>query len=145
MTRLNRLLIGLVIAAAAVMLLSACGGSTPFELAHSRMLPDWLDGAETRVREAYRFALANPEETAQYPCYCGCANIGHRSLLDCFIDNRREDVLAFDQHGAGCGICVDIAQDVMRMLRQGKSTEEIRAYIDATYGHIAPGTGHTGM
>jgi len=38
----------------------------------------------------------------------------------------------------GCSICVDITQDVMRMLKDGKSPGDIRASIDATYARYGP-------
>jgi hypothetical protein len=46
--------------------------------------------------------------------------------------------IMFDNHALGCSICVDITQDVMRMLREGKSPQEARAYIDATYSKYGP-------
>lgn len=39
-------------------------------------------------------------------------------------------------------ICVDIAQDVMRLTADGQKPAVIRTYVDAAYSHIAPGT-HT--
>jgi cytochrome c-type biogenesis protein CcmH/NrfF len=47
------------------------------------------------------------------------------------VDNKGK--IAFDNHALGCSICVDITQDVMRMLRDGKSPQDARTYIDATY------------
>jgi hypothetical protein len=41
--------------------------------------------------------------------------------------------ITFDNHALGCSICVDITQDVMRMLNDGKSPQDARAYVDATY------------
>jgi hypothetical protein len=41
--------------------------------------------------------------------------------------------ISFDKHALGCSICVDITQDVMRMLKDGKTPQEARASIDATY------------
>ncbi|MDX1994551.1 MAG: PCYCGC motif-containing (lipo)protein [bacterium] len=126
-----------------VLIVSACGSSPePFKLAAASLLPDYLDNAPARTREAYRFAIANREELAKYPCYCGCGNLGHTSNLECYIDVDVTHALALDEHGSGCGICVDITQDVMQGLREGKSTEEIRAGIDATYGNIGTSTGH---
>ena len=46
----------------------------------------------------------------------------------------------FDNHAAGCMICVDITQDTMRLLRQGKELKAIRAYIDTTYSQYAAPT-----
>ena len=35
---------------------------------------------------------------------------------------------------------MDITRDVMRMLDQGKSLKEIRAYVDRTYSRFGPST-----
>lgn len=45
-----------------------------------------------RTRDAYKAAAEIPDILAGLHCYCGCdKSIGHRSLLDCFVDD----------HGAG--------------------------------------------
>jgi hypothetical protein len=46
--------------------------------------------------------------------------------------------LTFDGHALGCSLCVDITQDAMRMLDEGRSTAEIRAYVDQTYSRFGP-------
>ncbi len=120
--------------------LSACGGST-VALAPVSALPDFVREAPENVQEAYRFAVANPEELAQYPCYCGCGGMGHTSNLSCYVQEINEDgTIVFDEHAMGCGICVDIAQDVMRLMEEGQSPQEIRAYVDATYSQFGPST-----
>ena len=51
------------------------------------------------VREAYRFAVANPEPLSQIPCYCACGGVGHESNLDCFIQAVEPDgSVTFDHH-----------------------------------------------
>jgi hypothetical protein len=133
-----------LLACAALMLLAACSSATaslPFALAPESDLPDFVHDAPHRVREAYQFAIANQEELAKYPCYCGCGAMGHESNLNCYLhvaDTR--GTLVFDTHAVGCGICVDITQDVMRLLREGKTSPEIRTYIDAQYGSFGPPT-----
>jgi hypothetical protein len=91
------------------------------------------------VQEAYRFALGNPEILEQVPCYCGCGAIGHRSNYQCYLKGIGPDgAPQFDNHALGCSICVDITQDVMRLLDEGKSIPEIREYVDATYSKYGP-------
>jgi len=125
---------------AALVTLSACGGNR-VTLAPESALPDFVRDAPENVREAYRFAIANPEELSQYPCYCGCGGMGHTSNLSCYIQEIEEDgTIIFDEHALGCGICVDIAQDVMRLMEEGRSPQEIRAYVDATYSQFGPST-----
>jgi hypothetical protein len=126
--------------AAGLILLSACAGGGA-DLAPASALPDFLDGAPPRVRDAYRFAIAHPEELEKYPCYCGCGAMGHMDNLDCYINaSDAGGNITFDNHAAGCGICVDITQDVMRLMDEGQSAQEIRAYVDATYSAFGPST-----
>jgi hypothetical protein len=130
-----------MIACAVMMLLAACSSvASPFALAPESELPDFVHNVSHRVREAYQFAIANQEELAKYPCYCGCGAMGHLSNLNCYLHADTRGTLVFDTHAVGCGICVDITQDVMRLLREGKSSPEIRAYIDAQYSSFGPST-----
>ena len=125
------------------LLLAACGGSgnSATDAASAALLPDWVRSAPARVREAYQYAIANPDELAKYPCYCGCGNMGHTSNLSCYIQDIAPDgTITFDGHASGCGICVDIAQDVIRLKGEGQSSLQVRAYIDAQYSPFGPGT-----
>lgn len=125
-----------------VVILAGCNSeSQAFALASESVLPDFLSGAPPKVREAYLFAAANPRELEKYPCYCGCGAMGHTSNLSCYISEIDEtSAISFDNHAAGCGICVDITQDVMRLMREGRSSPEIRAYVDAQYSAFGPST-----
>ena len=121
--------------------LSACGGSHDMSLADESMLPDFAQSAPTAVQEAYLFAIAHPDDLAHQPCYCGCGSMGHESNLHCFIEDVGQDgAITFDSHAMGCGICVDIAQDTMRMTADGKSPAEIRQFVDGRYGRFGPAT-----
>jgi hypothetical protein len=65
--------------------------------------------------------------------------MGHTSNYSCYISGEGDNgELTFDNHALGCSICVDITQDAMRMLDEGKSTAEIRAYVDLTYSRFGP-------
>ena len=102
-------------------------------------MPAEVQSAPVTVQEAYQFAAANPDVMENIPCYCGCGNIGHASNYACYVSHVDDNgKIAFDNHALGCSICVDITQDVMRMLREGKSPPEARAYIDATYSRYGP-------
>lgn len=110
-------------------------------MAHHSELPGFAQESEMRVRDAYRFAVANREVMTKIPCYCGCGTMGHEHALDCFIKDIQPDgSIEFDNHAAGCGICVDITQDVMRLTRQGQPLKDIRAYVDAEYSQFAAPT-----
>ena len=133
----------IVIAALTTTAVSACSTSQTNEV-HLYMLP--LDqmpmdvqSAPVSVQEAYQFASINPDIMKDIPCYCGCGDIGHASNYDCYVSNAGDkNNIIFDNHALGCSICVDITQDVMRMLRDGKSPQEARAYVDATYSKYGP-------
>jgi hypothetical protein len=102
-------------------------------------MPLEVQSAPVTVQTAYQFAAANPDVMKDIPCYCGCGDIGHTSNYACYISHVDErGNISFDNHALGCSICVDITQDVMRLLREGKSPQEARAYIDATYSKYGP-------
>lgn len=121
---------------------SGCGGSQ-HELAMAPMdgMPEHVQAAPARVQEAYQFAVANPDVLQQIPCYCGCGAMGHTSNYSCYVAETGADgTITYDEHALDCGICVDISQDVMRLLAQEKSTGEIYTYIDNTYARFGPAT-----
>ena len=116
--------------------LTACANNT-----QAMALPDYVQNAPPRVKDSYQYAIDHPDDLAAVPCYCGCGRMGHTSNLTCFISGKtKEGVPIFEPHATGCGICVDIAQDVMRLRGEGKSLSEIRTTIDATYSSFGPGT-----
>ena len=129
-------------------LLSACsGGSGKTENAAAEGLkmaplggmPSEVLAAPAQVQQAYQFAAANPEVMQQVPCYCGCGDMGHTSNYACYVGGKNPDgTLLFDTHALGCSICVDITQDTMRLLKEGRSVPEIKAYIDQTYAQYGP-------
>lgn len=136
-------ILGVLLFGALLPVLTGCGAQQqlPYSLAPEEALADHIHDAPERVRMSYRFAVENQEELAKYPCYCGCGAMGHTSNLSCYILDTREDgSIVYDYHALGCGICVDITMDVMRMLGEGRSSPEIRAYVDATYSSFGPGT-----
>jgi hypothetical protein len=102
-------------------------------------MPDEVKSAPAVVQQAYQFAAANPSVMQQIPCYCGCGDIGHTSNYACYISGKDSNgQLIYDSHALGCSICVDITQDVMRLMKQDKSPGEIKAYIDQTYAQYGP-------
>lgn len=102
-------------------------------------MPAEVQSAPVMVQTAYQFAVANPDVMKNIPCYCGCGNAGHTSNYSCYVsDVDANGRIAFDNHALGCSICVDITQDVMRMMREGKSPQEARTYVDATYSKYGP-------
>ena len=148
MRRSPKLLLSMMIfALLSGLLLPGCQANQASEPGHnhkmaalSEMPPEVQTAPET-VSEAYRFAAANPEIIKQFPCYCGCGAMGHTSNYSCYVASEdRSGKLSFDSHALGCSICVDITQDLMRMLDQGKDIPTIQAYVDQAYSKFGPPT-----
>lgn len=123
--------------------ITACGANNNghnYPMAAMDDMPEEVRMASTTTQQAYQFAAANPDVMRQLPCYCGCGPIGHTSNYDCYVAEQGADgkPVIFDNHALGCSICVDITQDAMRLLDEGKTTPEIRAYIDQTYAKYGP-------
>ena len=120
-----------------ITLLPACSSanrSTDQHMMPLAQMPAEVQAAPSVVQQAYQFAAANPDVMKGIPCYCGCGNIGHTSNYSCYV--RGSDAngrLSFDNHALGCSLCVNITQDTMRLLKEGKTVPEIKAYVDATY------------
>lgn len=112
--------------------------STEIKMAHLSDMPAEVQAAPISVQDAYRFNVANPDLMQQIPCYCGCGNVGHTSNYSCYVKEDNNGEISFDGHALGCSICVDITADSMRMLKDGKSTAEIKQAIDDTYGKFGP-------
>jgi hypothetical protein len=71
-------------------------------LAPESALPDFVQDAPPQVKEAYRFAIANPDVLEAFPCYCGCGAVGHMNNLDCYIKQVEPDgSIQFDNHAFG--------------------------------------------
>jgi hypothetical protein len=126
---------------------AGCSGSTTQQAEHDlamaplAQLPAYVQSMPAAVQQAYQFAVANPDVLQHIPCYCGCSAMGHGSNYACYVAGVNADgSIRFDAHALGCGICIDITQDTMRLLKQGKSVQDIRAYIDASYSRYGPST-----
>ncbi|MBX3037332.1 MAG: hypothetical protein KF758_10540 [Anaerolineales bacterium] len=137
-SKTRKFLFLLVILALTTTVVSACSTSNSDDVHLAMMpldqMPRDVQSAPVAVQEAYQFNTANPNIMQDIPCYCGCGDIGHTSNYDCYVsDVDASGKITFDNHALGCSICVDITQDVMRMLNDGKSPQDARAYVDATY------------
>ena len=87
-----------------------------------------------RVKAAYEYALEDPELLEHIPCYCNCHRLGHKSVEDCFVSKFKEDgKVVFTEHGANCGTCYSIVLDSKELSQEGKTTQEIRDFIDNKY------------
>jgi hypothetical protein len=128
-------------------LVAGCGSTgtsgepkaTNYNLAPLADMPLDVQNAPVTVKQAYQFAVDNPEILNQLPCYCGCGGMGHTSNYSCYVAGEDDSGdLMFDGHALGCSICVDITQDAMRMLEDGKSTAEILSFVDQIYSRFGP-------
>ena len=95
------------------------------------------------VTAAYQFAAEHPEILSYVPCFCGCERSGHQGNHDCFVKARAEngDVVAWDEHGVDCAVCIDVATRSRQMHAAGASAKDIRAAIDREFGSQVPGGG----
>jgi hypothetical protein len=127
-------------------LLAACSGNTAaavnedgLGMASMEGMPAEVKSAPTTVQQAYQFNVANPDVMKKIPCYCGCGGMGHTSNYSCYVKGVDEQgAIRYDTHALGCSICVDITQDSMRYLKQGKTVPEIKTLIDQTYSQYGP-------
>ena len=140
----RKLLFGVLIGLIAVASLPACStqsgeSNASLDMMSMDQMPSEVQSAPVSVQTAYQFAAANPDLMKNIPCYCGCGNVGHTSNYSCYVSSVDDKgKFTFDNHALGCSICVDITQDVMRMLKDGKSPQDIRAYVDTTYSKYGP-------
>ncbi len=117
----------------------ASQGGHALAMAPMSGMTDEIRSAPATVSQSYQFAVANPDTLKQIPCYCGCGAAGHTSNYSCYVkDVDASGKITFDQHALGCSICVDITQDTMRLLKEGKSVPEIKSIIDNTYAKYGP-------
>ena len=87
------------------------------------------------LRGPYAYAAVNPEILNQIPCYCGCARLGHRSNLECYIRGRTADGRPiWDDHTFTCPMCADITREVALMMQSGSTVGAARQAIEAVYG-----------
>jgi len=92
------------------------------------------------VTAAYQFAAEHPEILSYVPCFCGCEHGGHRGNEDCFVAARdaKGDVVAWDEHGIECAVCIDVANRSRQMYASGASVRDIRAAIDKEFAPKFP-------
>ena len=143
--KLRKFLFLFFIVSLSVPVISACsaqGQSSDLHMLPLEKMPAAVQSAPVTVQQAYQFASSNPDVMQRIPCYCGCGNIGHTSNYSCYVQNTGANGnLTFDNHALGCSLCVNITQDAMRLLKEGRTVPQIKAYVDTTYSKY--GTSNT--
>jgi hypothetical protein len=103
-------------------------GETPLDI-------EALKGGETRatlspvlfvgrVAKAYHLAKKNRELLDSMYCYCNCKkNIGHKSLLSCYVD----------RHAADCEICMDQTFYACELSQKGDTIAQVRNSVDKKF------------
>ena len=141
--RYRLLLLSVTLLLAVITLIGCSKNTNPsnleIKMAPMTGMPNEVQKAPITVQQAYQFAVANPDALKNVPCYCGCGSVGHTSNYSCYVkEEKSSSEIVFDKHALGCSICVDIAQDVMKMTKNGKTPKEIRTTIDQTYSQYGP-------
>jgi hypothetical protein len=87
------------------------------------------------VTAAFEFAAEHPEVLSYVPCFCGCERMGHRGNHNCFVKARdaNGDVVAWEEHGVECAVCIDVATRSRQMYAAGASVTDIRAAIEREF------------
>lgn len=113
----------------------APNGDLQEKTASADILPSFLDNQDPVIIESYKIAGANRELLKSIPCFCGCGDsAGHLHNGNCFIKEELEDgSIVWDDHGTRCGVCMEIAIVSSKLKEAGKTTLEIREYIDSAY------------
>lgn len=74
----------------------------PGEKWEAYRFPDYVFTNESS-KAGYKIAVKYPELLVKIQCYCPCDAVGHKNLLDCFLENGKPGV--YDRHASFCTIC----------------------------------------
>ncbi|WP_298439604.1 PCYCGC motif-containing (lipo)protein [Geobacter sp.] len=94
----------------------------PGERWEAYRFPDYVF-ANKSSETGYKIAVKRPELLAKIHCYCPCNVVGHRNLLDCFIENEKQ--LVYARHGSFCTTCYTQAMLALLWAELGATDHEI--------------------
>lgn len=148
------ILYALLLAFAFITLLTACGladddkagaehqhGSETWQTTASYdELPAFLSDYTPHTSELYKAVHDHADIMSGVNCYCGCADglaveTPHDSLLRCYVAEHPADEggVTWTNHSTSCGICKKEMEEVIALSKQGKTADEIREAIDASF------------
>ena len=133
------------------LVLSGCGSTRADHVHHSGLpdniettadahtLPSFLNNYTETTKQFYAQVPEIAHILQELNCYCGCMeyDVPHDSLFRCFIAGVDDNGVHWTDHGASCGICLMEVRDAIKMAAEGKSVDDIKQHIDATYGPMA--------
>ena len=104
------------------------------------IIPNMAPRPADMITEVYEFAGRRPDVLEFVPCFCGCESAGHRANAHCFVQARNADgsVAAWEPHGLGCAVCIDVARDSMQLTASGASVDDVRDAIEDKYAARFP-------
>jgi hypothetical protein len=153
-SRIRGILYALLLAFAFITLLTACGladdskagaehqhGSETWQTTASYdELPAFLSDYTPHTSELYKAVHDHADIMSGINCYCGCAEglaveTPHDSLLRCYVAEHPADEggVTWTNHSTSCGICKKEMEEVIALSKQGKTADEIREAIDASF------------
>ena len=153
-SRIRGILYALLLAFAFITLLTACGlagddkegaahqhGSETWQKTSSYdELPSFLSDYTPHTSDLYKAVHDHAGIMSGVNCYCGCAEglaveTPHDSLLRCYVAEHPADEggVTWTNHSTSCGICKKEMEDVIALSKQGKTADEIREAIDASF------------
>lgn len=116
------------------------GSETWEETASVTTLPSFLKNHTQLTNDLYSEVHNHMDLLSGIPCYCGCMDgteidEPHGSLLRCYWAEHPADdgSVTWTDHSTGCGICKKEMEEVIALSKQGKTLEEIVAYINDNY------------
>ena len=103
-------------------------------------IPNMAPRSADLITEVYEFAGRRPDILEYVPCFCGCESAGHRANAHCFVQSRNADgsVAAWEPHGLGCAVCIDVARDSMQLTASGASVDDVRNAVEDKYAPRFP-------
>ena len=134
------LLTSIVFISAFIFINTNHGGTSLYTIPEGQKLPANLPSrndpnltSDSKISEAYAYALENGELLEQLICYCGCyypvEQPLHENNKECFWTETG----AKDTHAENCVTCVYIALSAKALNEAGWTPQQIRDYIDSQY------------